>query len=311
MKIVISGASGLIGSHLYQYLQKENHEVYKLVRRTPVSNNDIFWDPYSDTTDELAKALDSISPDVVIHLSGESILGVWTEHKKQMMRKSRVETTKYLANVICRMHFPPSIFICASGVSIYGHDTHNQLIDEDAPVPALNTFLADLSREWEQASVPATPVIKDNKPIRVVNLRIGPVIDPSGGMLGSMLVPYKLCLGGVLGDGTQWQSWISLNDLIRAIVHIIYTEQLSGPINLVTPNPVTNYEFTKTLGKVLGRPTLCWVPTFVLKASSYLLGDIIDEGPLASIKVYPKRLLDSGFRFQDADFETALRRMLA
>jgi len=308
MRIVISGASGFIGKHLVNYLRDQNHEVYVLVRKEATKVDEIFWDPYRGLIDKYY--LNSVKPDVIIHLSGENVIGIWTAGKKEAIEKSRVISTKFLAESVSQLEHLPKIFISASGMSAY-YDEDSQIgsyhnppyYNEESPY-GTKGFLTEVTKKWETASLNAL-----SPSIRLVHMRIGAILSADGGMLGALLLPFKFGLGGVLGDGQQYISWMSIDDLLRAVSFIIQNENIRGPVNFTSPNPVTNYEFTKALGRVLYRPTICWVPKFILNQSYWILGSFVNETILVSLRVYPKKLLDNGFKFEDVDLEKTLQRL--
>lgn len=297
MKILISGASGLIGSHLMPLLTSQGHQVIRLVRTKPAANaDDVWWDQRHQRID--TEAMQGV--DAVIHLAGESIVGArWTQAKKNRIYHSRIDGTKLLSQALASMENPPKTFICASAIGYYG-DRGETVLTEDSE--SGSGFLADVCRDWEAATQPAI-----DKGLRVVNVRIGVVLTPEGGALKMMLLPFKMGVGGVVSSGEQFMSWITLDDLIGAIYHCLMTESLSGPVNLTGPNPATNREFTKTLGRVLSRPTPFPVPGFAAKLA---LGEMADEMALASIRVLPQKLLQTGYAFRHPDLEPALRHIL-
>ena len=301
-KVAISGASGTIGSNLVHYLTTAGHQVKRLVRTTvprEQSGGDssvIPWDPARGVLD----GADLEEVDALVHLSGETIMGRWTPAKKQRMRDSRVGTARLLVDTLSRLENPPKVFLCASAVGIYGSSGGDAVMDEDSP--AGEGFLGELAREWEEASETAAQA-----GIRVVHLRLGPVVTPVGGMLKSMLPPFKAGVGGPVGAGRQYVSWISLDDVLGAIEHCMMTPSLEGPVNITAPEPVTNGELTRALGETLRRPTLFRVPGVALKAA---LGEMADESLLGSTRAVPRKLLDSGYGFRHPDIETALRHVL-
>ena len=298
MNILISGSTGLIGNALIPLLTTGGHEVVRLVRtksRTP-SKEIISWDPDTGFID--AAGLEGI--DAVVHLAGEPVAnGRWTAAKKARIRESRYRGTKLLCEAVAQLANPPKVFVCASAIGYYG-DRGDEVLTEASP-PGTG-FLADACQEWEAMCEPAR-----QKGIRVVNLRIGIVLSPAGGALAKMLTPFKLGLGGTLGSGKQFMSPIALDDMIGTIAHALVTPSLSGPANAVCPHPVTNYEFTKTLGKVLGRPTIFPAPAPVLRLA---LGEMADELLLASTRVEPRRLMETGYQFRYPTVEAALRHVL-
>ena len=270
MKILISGSHGLIGSRLFKLLIEKGHEPWRLVRSSIQAENEISWNDISEKSLEPFQA--------IVHLAGESIASRWTANKKKRIRDSRVENTKKLVSKLSNQ----KVFVCASAIGIYGEG-----------------FLADVCIEWEQACLPVL-----DKKIRLVNTRFGIVLSKEGGALKQMLLPFSLGLGGRVSDGKQYMSWISISDAVSAIYHCIINDHISGPINVVAPNPVRNEEFTKTLGKVLKRPTIFPLPKFLVKLALQEMGE---ELLLSSIKVEPDKLLQSGFKFQHEELESALR----
>ncbi len=296
MRVLISGAGGLVGQALQERLRKDGIDVNRLVRvKDSKSCCNYFWDPYNE---EIAEgAFDGV--DAVINLSGESIAGYWSENKKKKIRESRIKTTSFLSQTISHLDQQPKTFICASAIGYYG-DRGDELLTESSKFGT--GFLADVCREWEAATAPATA-----KGIRVVNLRIGVVLNKKGGALAKMLLPFKLGAGGIVGSGNQFWSWISLEDLVGAIQHVLTNDNLSGALNAVAPNFATNKEFTKTLGKVLARPTILPLPEFAAKT---FLGEMADALLLSSAKAEPKKLVDSGYEFKHKNLETALRQIL-
>jgi len=296
MKILVTGASGLIGSALIPFLTTGGHEVLRLVRQRNGSASSVHWSPSQGEID--AKALEGL--DAVIHLAGESIAdGRWTEAKKNRILKSRTEGTLLLAQTLAKLKKKPKLLISASAIGYYG-DCDDQDLTEDSP-PG-DDFLADVCLQWEKSCQPAR-----DAGIRVINPRIGLVLSGKGGALEKMLMPFQLGLGGVLGRGQQYLSWIAIDDVVAAFLHLLTHPELAGPINLTAPEPLTNAEFTRTLGKVLLRPTILPVPAFSLRA---LMGEMADALLLSSAKVLPDRLLDSGFEFKYPDIVSALRHVL-
>ena len=294
MNVAVSGASGLIGAALVSSLEAQGHRAIRLVRRMPRPDEDALrWDP---STGVLTPAGPSVA-DAVVHLAGDSILGLrWTAEKKRRIRESRTTATRLLVETLTRLTNPPAVLVCASGIGYYGSRGDEVLTEDSRPGTG---FLADLARDWEAAT--ATAIARG---IRVVNLRLGVVLSARGGALATMLTPFRMGLGGVIGDGAQWMSWIALDDVIGAIRHALTTDALRGPVNTVAPAPVTNADFTRTLGRVLGRPTLIPLPAF---AARLALGEMADELALVSQRVMPARLLASGFAFRRPTLEDALR----
>lgn len=292
--ILISGAGGLVGAALSEQLLNEGHAFRRLGRKAS-RRTDLSWDPGSGSLDPIPDNLSA-----VVHLAGESIAdGRWTRRKMDRIRKSRVLGTRLLAESLARLPKPPPVLVCASAIGFYG-EGGNQIQTEESARGA--GFLADVCGEWEAASQAALEA-----GIRVVHLRIGVVLAPQGGALEKMLPPFRLGLGGRLGSGDQYMSWIHIEDLVHAICRSINDASLSGPVNACSPQPVTNEEFTKALGRVLGRPTALPVPGFMARLA---LGKMADELLLASMRVKPDRLLQSGFAFQHPNLEGALRDLL-
>jgi len=289
MKTILTGSSGLVGSALTPLLAHKGHEVVRLKRPTQ-------WDPKTGTVDSSAFN----QAEVVVHLAGESIAsGRWNAARKTRIRESRVEGTQLISETISRMDRPPGVFVCASAIGYYG-DRGNETLREESV--AGTGFLADVCCEWEAATGAAV-----RKGIRVVNLRTGLVLSGKGGAMGKMLIPFRLGVGGKIGSGSQYWSWISLEDLCNGIVHCIANSNLHGPVNMVSPSPVTNLQFTKALGRVLRRPTLFPVPAF---AARLALGEMADALLLASARVEPTKLLSSGFAFKHRELEPTLRALL-
>jgi uncharacterized protein (TIGR01777 family) len=297
MKILVTGASGLIGTALVSSLAASSHEVTRLVRGQPTSGETgARWDPVAGTID--ASALEAI--DAVVHLAGENIAGRWTPAKKAKIRDSRVKGTQLLCETLTRLSSPPAVLVSASAIGYYG-DRGDALLTDDSP-PGQG-FLAEVCRAWEAATEPAR-----QHGLRVVQLRFGVVLSATGGALAQILTPFRLGLGGVLGSGRQYMSWIALDDAVGAIQHALATDALQGPTAAVAPQAVTNQEFTKTLGKVLGRPTAIPLPAF---AARLMFGEMADEALLASARIQPMKLLASGYQFRYPELEAALRHVLA
>lgn len=296
MRVLITGSSGMIGTALVSLLTTGGHSVTRLVRRQPRPDaNEAFWDPATGSID--AAGLEG--HDAVVHLAGEELVGRWTAAKKQRILDSRVRGTRLLVESIASLSQPPRVLVSASAVGYYG-DRGAEVLTEESP--SGSAFLSEVCRQWEAATQPAS-----EKGIRVVNARMGIVLTPAGGALAKMLLPYRMGVGGVVGSGQQYWSWISLDDVITAIYHVLATDSLSGPVNIVSPNPVTNEEFTRTLGKVLGRPTIFPLPAFAARA---VFGELADEMLLASARVLPARLTESGYSFRHPQLEGALRHLL-
>ena len=294
MRILVTGSSGLVGSALLPFLAAGGHEVHRLVRHEP-REGEIRWDPAVGRID--AKGLEGF--DAVVHLAGESIAGRWTAAKKAAIRESRLKGTRLLAQALAGLARPPKVLIAASAIGIYG-DRGDEVLTEDSPEGT--GFLAELCHAWEDASSPAQA-----RGIRVVNLRFGVILSPAGGALARMLLPFRLGLGGVVGAGGQWMSWVALDDVLGAVLHALRTEPLLGPVNVASPNPVTNRDFTRALGRVLHRPTVFPLPAF---AARLAFGEMADALLLSSARVLPKRLEGSGFRFARPELEGALHPLL-
>ncbi len=294
LRIAVTGSSGLIGTRLAAFLAACGHHVRRVVRRPPDPDADeISWDPTTGRID--AAALEGV--DCVVHLAGESIAaGRWTQARKDAIRTSRVAGTRLLSETLAKLAKPPRTLIAASAIGYYG-DRGDETLTEDSP-PGTG-FLADVCRQWEAATEPAKQA-----GIRVVNLRIGVVLSAVGGALAKMLTPFKLGLGGVVGSGRQYMSWITLDDLVAAVHHLIVTDDVSGPVNAVSPNPVTNREFTKTLGGVLHRPTILPLPAPVVRL---LFGEMGQALLLAGTRAVPTKLQAAGFEFSHPRLEGALR----
>lgn len=296
MKILVPGSTGLIGSNLLALLRSGGHEVVPLVRRKRGgANEELYWDPYAGVLD--AGRLEGF--DAVVHLSGENVAGRWTDEKKQKILESRLKTTRLLSDALAGLNTPPKVFVCASAIGYYGDRGDEVLTEESA---AGEGFLADVVKRWEAATEPAA-----EQGVRVVNTRFGVVLSPEGGALAKMLLPFKLGLGGFIGSGDQWWSWVAMDDVVGAIHHALTTEDLRGPVNIVAPNPTTNRQFTRVLGRVLARPTLFPVPSF---AARLAFGEMADEMLLASARVEPRKLKASGYEFRFTDLEEALRHLL-
>jgi uncharacterized protein len=293
LSIALSGGSGMVGSALKPFLTTGGHCVRQIVRGDAVSEGSISWSPYEETID--LEQLEGLN--AVVHLSGENIAsGPWTEGKKKRIRESRIQTTRFLCESLAKLAAPPQVLICASAVGIYG-DRGEEGLSEDSGKG--EGFLADVCQEWEAATEAAR-----RAGIRVVNLRIGIVISASGGALQKMLLPFQFGLGGTLGSGEHFMSWIALHDLLRLILFSITSEKLEGPVNACSPSPLKNKEFTKTLGKVLHRPTIIPVPRYALKT---FLPTLAEEALLASQRALPTKALKEGFSFEFNGLEDALR----
>src|SRR6266566_2542554 len=251
MKIVVSGSTGLIGSALTRALARRGDEVVPLVRRRVAPGEQaLAWDPERGTMDRAGLE----GTDAVIHLAGENVFGRWSPAKKQRIYDSRVKGTRLVSDTLAGVHRPPATLLAASAIGYYGDRGEEAVTEESAPG---EDFLAHVARDWEAATAPAT-----RAGIRVVNMRSGVVLTAAGGALAKMLPAFRFGLGGRVGSGNQYLSWITLDDTLNAIVHMLLTSRLAGPVNLTAPSPVTNREFARTLGKVLGRPAILPVPGF-------------------------------------------------
>lgn len=293
MKILVSGSSGLIGSALVPFLEAQHYEVYKLVRvRADLLSQEIAWDPHRGVINpDLLEGMDG-----VVHLAGENLMGIWTRTKREKIRSSRVDGTKILCQNLSKLKTPPKFFICASAIGYYGNRGNEILTEKSSKGEG---FLADVCDEWEKATNSAS-----EKGIRTVNLRIGMVLSPHGGALKQMLPLFRCVLGGRLGSGRQYMSWITIDDLIRIIHFSMLHDSLYGPVNAVSPNPVTNTEWTRTLGHVLNRPTFLAMPAFLVKL---IFGELGRELLLSSQRVVPQKLEEKGFKFDYPKLEESLR----
>ena len=291
-RILVSGSTGLIGRALVGRLESSGHEVIRLVRPNSRGGvTGIVWDPASGTLERS----DLEGFDVVVHLAGENIADRrWSEEQKRRIRDSRVTGTTLLATALAGLDSPPSVFACASAGGFYGDRGDEILTDSAAPG---TDFLARVTKEWEDAADPAAEV-----GIRVVNMRISVVLTAAGGMLKRVLPIFRLGLGGRLGSGSQYMSWVTREDLIDAIVWVMERDDLSGGVNVSSPNPVTNSEFTRSLGRQIGRPAIFSVPKLALRIAQGDLSDVV----LSSIRMSPERLVESGFEFAHPSIEEAL-----
>jgi len=294
-RILVSGASGVIGDAMLPALKREGHHVVRLSRGSSSREDQIAWDPRRVISPESVSGFDA-----VIHLAGESIVGRWTEDKKIRIRDSRVLGTRFLAEALAATPQRPAVMICASAMGYYGNRS-DEILREDSA--SGSGFLAEVCREWEEAAQPAAKA-----DIRTVHLRIGLVLGPAKSALQKMLPAFRLGLGGKLGNGRQWWSWIDVQDLVGATLHILKNDSMRGPVNISAPAPVTNAEFTKTLASMLSRSAIFPVPAFAVRLA---LGQMADELLLASQRMEPAKLLDSGYRFQYADLRSSLENILA
>jgi len=297
MRVLISGARGLIGSALAAHLQKESHEVVRLVRTKKGDDLvSILWNPEGGAVDKSSLA----GFDAVIHLAGENIAARrWSKEQKTRIKDSRVKSTRLLSRALAQLDTPPQTFICASAIGYYG-DRGDEILTETSP-PG-EGFLAEVCRLWEEATTPAA-----ERGVRVVNLRTGVVLSNKGGALEKMITPIKLGLGGKLGGGRQYMSWITLKDEIGAVYHILTHEQITGPVNLVSPHPVTNAEFTGKVAAFLHRRAFIPVPAFIIRLAA---GEMADALVLASARVEPAKLLKTGYNFKHPHLDAALPEIL-
>lgn len=293
-RILISGASGPIGAALVPALKARGFAVMRLVRKAVTGEDHITWDPARPLSPETVSGFDA-----VIHLAGESIVGRWTEAKKRRILDSRTQGTGHLAEAAAKASQPPRVFISASAVGFYGN-RGDEILREDSP--SGEGFTAETCRQWEAAAQPAAQA-----GIRTVLMRFGVVMSADGGALPKMLPAFRMGLGGRLGNGRQWSAWISVRDVVGAIQHVLDHESLSGPVNTVSPNPVTNAEFTRVLASVMNRPAIFPVPAFAVRL---IFGEMGEELLLGSQRVEPAKLMASGYRFQHPDLRDALKEIL-
>jgi uncharacterized protein (TIGR01777 family) len=296
MRVLVTGSTGLVGRALVSFLESGGHTVRRLTRRAARNDSEIEFDPVAGA----AHPSEMEGFDSVIHLAGDPIgEGRWTEEKKRLIRESRVPFTRRLSETLAALKQPPAVFISASAVGYYGDRGDRVLRESDPPGEG---YLPEVCLQWEGATEPAS-----HAGIRVVNLRTGLVLSGAGGALAPMLLPFSLGLGGRLGSGKQWWSFIALDDLLYLIHHVLMNEEVKGPVNATSPEPVTNAEFTKILGRVLNRPAVIPAPAKVL---DLVLGGMTRPLLLASARVNPEKALDSGFAFSYPTLENALRHVL-
>ena len=293
-RILVSGSSGLIGSALLPFLRAKGFTVTRLVRNTTAGKDQIVWDPARPVPPQTVSGFDAI-----IHLSGESIVGRWTEAKKRRIIESRTQGTGHLAEAAAKAAQRPQVFISASAVGYYGNRGDEVLREKS---PSGTGFAAEICRQWEFATQPATAAR-----IRTAQMRIGVVMSADGGALPKMITPFRLGLGGRLGSGRQWSSWVSVDDVVGAIHHVLTDDALRGPVNTVSPNPVTNAEFTSTLASTLHRPAIFPMPAFAVKL---VFGEMGEELFLGSQRVQPAKLSASGYQFKHPDLKNALKEIL-
>ena len=293
-RVLVSGVSGPIGAALLPSLKSRGCYVVRLVRREAENDTELCWDPAQPLSPDAVSGFHA-----VIHLAGESIVGRWTASKKAEIRDSRVIGTRHLAQALAHAEVKPKVFVCSSAIGYYGDRSDEVLSEPSAPGTG---FLAEVCREWEATTQPAA-----DAGIRAVQIRTGVVLSPSGGALGKMLTPFKLGVGGNIGDGRQWMSWIDVQDMVGAIHHILETDSIHGPVNMVAPNPVTNAEFTKTLASVLSRPAIFPMPAFAVKLAFGEMGETV---LLGSQRVEPAKLIANGYQFRFSDLRASLENVL-
>lgn len=299
LKILVSGVSGPIGAALVPSLEASGTGIARLTRadatRSHATATEVIpWDPAQPISPDAVSGFDA-----VIHLAGESIAARWTAQKKEKIRQSRVVGTRNLAQALAQAKQKPKVFVCSSAIGYYGSRGEEVLREESRPGTG---FLPGVCRDWEAATQAAAAA-----GIRTVNIRTGIVLSPKGGALGAMLLPFKLGVGGRVGDGRQWMSWIDVQDMVGAIHHILNTDHLQGPVNLVAPKPVTNAEFTKTLASVLSRPAILPMPAFAVKLA---FGEMGEELLLGSQRVEPAKLTASGYLFRFRELRASLESLL-
>jgi len=297
-RILMSGASGLVGSALVPTLLAGGAQIVRLARPGAPSRageQTVPWDPSQPISPDAVSGFDA-----VIHLAGENIVGRWTPAKKARIRDSRIPATTHLAQALAEAKQKPGVFLSASAIGYYGNRGDEVLTEDKNPGSG---FTADLAREWELATTSAV-----NAGIRTIQMRIGVILAASGGALSKMLTPFKMGVGGKIGSGRQWMGWVDLQDILGAIHHLLKTDSLNGPVNLVAPNPVTNAEFTKILASVLSRPAIFPMPAF---AARLAFGQMADELLMASQRVDPSKLIASGYAFRFGDLRTSLKAILS
>jgi uncharacterized protein (TIGR01777 family) len=293
-RILVSGVSGPIGTALVPSFKTRGYEVVRLARGQASGDGRIAWNPITPILPDAVSGFDA-----VVHLAGESIVGRWTVEKKKRIRDSRVIGTMNLAQALAETKVKPQVFVCSSAIGYYG-ERGDELLREASS--AGTGFLADVCGEWEAATHPAAAA-----GIRTVMIRTGVVLSRRGGALGKMLPPFKMGVGGRIGDGRQWMSWIDIDDMVGAIHHILKTDLLQGPVNMVAPKPVTNADFTRTLAQVLSRPAVFPVPTLAVKM---LFGEMGETVLLGSQRVEPSQLVASGYPFRFRELRSSLENVL-
>ena len=297
MRILVSGSHGLVGKALINSLTSDGHEIVRLVRGKPSGATEIEWHPNQEKIDPAR--FEGI--DAVVHLAGESIAsGRWTDAKKRAIRDSRVKGTAVLSDALARLSRPPSVFVSASAIGYYGNRGDELLTEKSAPG---DDFLASVCVEWENATIPTI-----EKGIRTVHARFGIILDAKEGALAKMLTPFRMGIGGRIGDGKQWMSWIDIEDVVNGLKSLMGDSSVNGPVNFVAPNAVTNAQFTKALGRALSKPTLFPVPAFGARLA---FGEMADALLLSSARVKPGVLEENGFVFRWPLLEDALMHLLA
>ena len=294
-KVLVSGSSGLIGKALLASLTSSGYQIHRLVRtNSRETSGEVGWDPTSPLSGQAASGYAA-----VIHLAGESIVGRWTDDKKKRIRDSRVIGTQNLVRGLAAAPERPKVLVCASAIGFYGNRGDELLSEKSA---SGSDFLSSVCREWEAAAQPAA-----DAGIRVAHVRIGVVLSKDGGALAKMLTPFRLGLGGPIGNGRQWWSWVHIKDVVGAIHHVLKTDLLQGAVNVVAPRPVANADFTRALAKAVSRPAMFPMPAFVARVA---FGQMADELLLASQRVEPVKLVSSGYPFRFSDLSKALDNVL-
>ncbi|HXG86379.1 MAG TPA: TIGR01777 family oxidoreductase [Pyrinomonadaceae bacterium] len=297
MKILISGASGLVGTHLIPTLEAKNHKIYKLVRKTPRSSDEIQWDAARGFSKTEQAKIENF--DAVVHLAGDNVASEnWSDEKKRKIKESRTIGTKVLVDALQKTQNPPKHFISASAVGFYGN-RQSEICTEESVQGA--GFLPEVCAEWEREAMRAESFA------RVVCMRIGVVLAKDGGALEKMLTPFKFGVGGTVGSGKQWMSWIALDDIVSIIDFFLDNENLRGAFNLTAPNPVTNEEFTKALGHALNRPTILPIPEFAIKL---MFGEMGETLLLQGARAVPKRLEEAGYKFKYTNVDEAMKHVV-
>jgi uncharacterized protein (TIGR01777 family) len=297
MKVLISGSTGLVGAALSENLRRDGHEVARFVRPgEEIRVGDVRWDPQSREFN--AAAADGA--DAVVHLAGASIAdGRWNDARKLILRSSRVEATHYLVAALAKLKKPPKTLVSASAIGYYGNRGEELLTEESAPGGG---FLARLARDWEAEAARA-----EQSQIRTVILRFGVILAAHGGALAKMLTPFKLGVGGKIGTGKQWMSWLTLGEAVGLVRYALETTSLRGALNAVSPTPVRNIEFTRALGQAVHRPTILPMPAFAARAA---FGEMADALLLSSQRVIPRRLQEAGYQFRAPELDGALQEVL-